>query len=144
MRTFPHAEIGVFVLQSTVNFWGYAVLADGQKIRVRAGSSDDGLIIEAGEPLAQEMKLLSVSTIEADGRRTYGEYEDEPIEEDQMGEEFVFEMAARFFGERLDQADDDSLFGAKLRRYDPIEVQRMAPRPAVQPEGSDKPWWKFW
>jgi hypothetical protein len=38
MKTFPQAEIGVMVLQSTVNFWGYALLAAGQKIRVRAGS----------------------------------------------------------------------------------------------------------
>jgi hypothetical protein len=154
MKTFPNTEIGAFVLQSTVNFWGYAVLADGQKIRARAGSSDDGTFLDHGSPLSQEFMLLAQSTLEEDGSRIYNleSFPDEPMTEDQMGEDFVFMLTERFFGQRLDSSDD-LLFETKFQAYgeQPIssesEVKKAAPpRQDVsqQPLNSPKPWWKFW
>lgn len=152
MKTFPYTEIGVFVLQSTVNFWGYAVLADGQKIRARAGSSDDGTFLDHGGPLAQEMALLAKSTVDADGYRMYtmDDYPDEPMTEDQMGEEFVFELSSRFFGEKLDRADDLLFetafvgFGPHAQAASSASNTAQTAQPSVQSTPAPKPWWKFW
>ncbi len=160
MKTFPQAEIGVMVLQSTVNFWGYALLAAGQKIRVRAGSSDDGTFVDEGAPLSQEMALLAKSTLDKDGQRTYmlDDFPDEPMTEDQMGEEFVFEFSKRFFGERLERADD-LMFETPFQGYhEAKQTEALPPRPVPPIEGpsyprqepsqapssAPKPWWKFW
>ena len=149
MKTFPNTEIGVFVLQSTVNFWGYALLADGQKIRARAGSSDDGTFLDHGAPLSQEMSLLSKSILQPDGSRLYPDDYDpeEPMTEDQVGEEFVFALTARFFDEPLNTADE-LMFETKLQQFGPAPAQDGT-NPKSSPVGDPpqtppKPWWKFW
>lgn len=149
MKTFPNTEIGVFVLQSTVNFWGYALLADGQKIRARGGSSDDGTFLDHGAPLSQEMSLLSKAILQPNGSRLYpNDYDPEqPMTEDQVGEEFVFALAARFFNERLDRADE-LMFETMLQAFGPAPAQvgtSSDANPAVdQTTTQPKPWWKFW
>jgi hypothetical protein len=124
----PHSEIGAFVLHSVVNYWGYAIIQNGQKIRVKSGNGDDGVTIDIGDPLPQEEELLSKSKVDADGKRLYhlDSDSDEPYTEDQVGEEFVFQMYRRYFGEQLDH--DDELIEVLCKGYS-IRV---------------KPWWKFW
>lgn len=57
-RIFPNSEICSIVLHSAVNLWGYSVTKNGQKIRARAGSSDDGTFVEIGEPLDEEKRTF--------------------------------------------------------------------------------------
>jgi hypothetical protein len=117
-RTFPTSEICSIVLHSSVNLWGYSVTKNGQKLRARAGSADDGTFVEIGEPLEEEKNLLSKSTVDNNGNRTYllEDFPDEPFTEDQVGENFVFEVCSRYFGEQLDMADD-LLFETILTGY---------------------------
>ena len=115
--TFPDAEICSFVLHSVVNLWGYSVFKDSQCIRARAGSSG-GTFLDFGEPLKEELELLSKSHIGANGKRVYlfEDYPDEPMSEDQVGENFVFEIAGKYLGEPLDSCDD-FLFETRLAGY---------------------------
>ena len=117
-RIFPNSEICSIVLHSGVNLWGYSVTKMGQKIRARAGSSDDGTFVELGEPLDEEKELFRKSTINKDGKRIYifEDIDDEPMTEDQVGENFVFAICKRYFGEELDRADD-LLFETTLQGY---------------------------
>lgn len=136
---FPDAEICSIVLHSVVNLWGYAIIKDGQKIRARAGSADDGTFVEFGEPLKEELDLLSKSRVNAEGKReyTFEDYPDEPMTEDQVGEEFVFEITGKYLGEQLDSCDD-FLFETKLEGYSYSRI--------INPSSvlAGKPWWKFW
>ena len=117
-QIFPNAEICSIVLHSTVNFWGYSIITNGQKIRARAGSADDGTFIDMGEPLEEEKDLLSKSKIDKNGKRIYllDEFADEPFNEDQVGENFVFSICKRYFDEELDSADE-LLFDTTLAGY---------------------------
>lgn len=148
-RLFPNSEICSIVLHSAVNLWGYSITKNGQKIRARAGSSDDGTFVELGEPLEEEKELLSKSTIHKDGHRTYlfEDIDDEPMTEDQVGENFVFAICKRYFGEELDSADD-LLFETNLKGYS-YGKANVKENKIKQPNSNlsaidKKPWWKFW
>ncbi len=103
----PNGSILAITLHSGVNLFGYAYFENGVQLRARAGSADDGVFIDEGEPLPEEQKLFDLSEMR-DGERIFkiedngrvGEYT-----EDQMGEEFVFELCRRALGERFDGSD---------------------------------------
>jgi len=140
---FPKSEVCSIVLHSSVNLWGYSVIKGGKKLRARAGSSDDGTFVELGEPLEQEKELLSKSTIDTNGNRSYllEEFPDEPMTEDQVGENFVFEICSRYFGTQLDRADD-LLFETVLIGYS-YSKDSQTTVTKTQTNNNQKPWWKF-
>jgi len=117
-ESFPDSEICSFVLYSPINFWGYSLVKNQEKLRLRAGSSKIGTYFDKGEPLPEEEPLLALSKLNAKGQRIY-HYEgfpDEPFEEDQMGEEFVFALTSRYFGENLD-GENELLQTIELQGY---------------------------
>lgn len=126
LSLFPSSEICVIELVSTVNFWGYKIFRNQQLIRHKVGGDEQGTLIDIGEPLPEELELLSKSFIDDEGNRKYHleEDEDEPYSEDKVGEEFVFEIVSRYFGQRLDEADE--FFDETLLT------------------GYKKSWWRFW
>lgn len=149
IKLFPDSEICSIILHSVVNLWGYAVIKNGQKIRARSGSADDGTFLEFGEPLPEETGLLSQSTVNGNGSRTYifESFPGESFTEDQVGENFVFEICSRYFGESLDSADE-LLFETILAGYrysnNSIALNQTNSN-VLQPAGkASKPWWKFW
>jgi hypothetical protein len=115
---FPNSELCAIVLHSGVNLWGYSISKKGSKIRVKAGSADDGTFVEIGDPIKEEQALLSKSTVSSNGQRTYllDEDDDEPLTEDQVGENFVFAISKRYFGVELDHAED-LLYETSLTGY---------------------------
>lgn len=106
MEKFPESEICAITLNSVVNEWGYAILKNNEKIRFRAGSHETGTVFNEGEILPEEKQLFSQSKLDGKGNRIY-ELDGEEFTEDQVGENFVFEIVSRYFGERLDAADSD-------------------------------------
>lgn len=147
-RIFPNSEICSIILHSVVNLWGYSVSKNGQKIRARTGSSDDGTFVELGEPLDEEKELLSKSKLDENGNRIYllDEFPDEPFTEDRVGENFVFSICKRYFEEELDSADDllfeTTLTGYKYGKI--IKVNKNINKQEQQQNDDQKPWWKFW
>lgn len=141
IEKFPDREICVLVLHSVVNLWGYAILKQGKKIRARAGSADDGTFLEFGEPIEEEMDLLSKSSFDAEGKRVYklSTDPDDVFTEDQVGENFVFALCYRYLGEELDAAENP-LYETVMTGYSFAKMKKQG--------GSDdlenKPWWKFW
>ncbi len=128
MDSFPYSEICFIQLVSTVNFWGYKLIDNGKVLRHRAGDGQrNGTYFDIGEPLAQEKELLAKSYFDEAGNRLYI-FEDDPNEiytEDQVGEEFVFKLCARYLGLPLDE-DDEFLYGIKFSCY------------------QKRSWWQFW
>lgn len=143
--TFPHAEICAVSLHSATNYWAYAIIRDDKKVRVRAGSADSGIMLDYGEPLEEELDLLSKAKLDENGKRLYffdGDV-DSSYTEDQVGENFVFELYKRYTGEALDR--NDELFNTNCRGYQ-FEQPAKAPRQFKSRLASieTKPWWKFW
>jgi len=105
---FPDTEICSLVLHSVINYWGYAIVKNDEKIRVRAGDTESGLLVEYGKPLEQELELLSKSKLDEQGNKIYflDDFPDKTFSEDQVGESFVFKMASRYFQMDLDKDDD--------------------------------------
>jgi hypothetical protein len=130
---FPDKEIAVIVLHSVVNLWGFSIIKNGKRLRTRAGA-DSGTIINFGTPLKEEEYLLSKSFIDGEsGEKMYLlDGWKEPCTEDAAGEEFVFSICSRYFGEKLDQAEE--LFETELAGY---EVAKALP-------ARSKPWWQIW
>lgn len=114
---FPDTEICALVLHSVVNLWGYSVCKNSQKIRARAGSHESGTIVEFGTPLPQETHLLSMSMVTPEGNRIYRlpSSPNDEYTEDQVGENFVFELSSRYFGQSF--ASDDDFFTVQLEAY---------------------------
>lgn len=105
---FPDSEICAVSLQSTINHYGFALIKNHKKERVKSGDADNGLIIDYGEPLKEELELLAKSKVNEKGERVYYLDHDptEPYYEDQVGENFVFEIFKRYTGEKLDSDNE--------------------------------------
>jgi hypothetical protein len=144
-RIFPDSEICSIMLHSAVNLWGYSITQNGKKIRARAGSSEEGTFVELGEPLDEEKELLSKSKLDEDGNRIYvfNDFPDEPLTEDQVGENFVFSICKRYFDEELDSADQ-LLFETTLAGYQFGKTSKINQNINQNTNSPKKAWWKFW
>ena len=124
----PRCTILALELHSVVNFYGYALFQNNALIRGRAGSADDGILLDVGEPRPEEKPLFERSAINSDGERVWREEFDGVVEEmdhSSMGEEFVFEVSRRFLGERFDSFDHDELAMSEFRPTPKSFWQRM-------------------
>lgn len=111
-QALPGATILALELHSVVNLYGYALFENKRLVRGRAGSADDGVFLDIGKPLAEEQPLFAQSVINGDGEQVWlDEFEGVVKEMDHscLGEEFVFEVSRRFFGQRFDCFDHDAL-----------------------------------
>jgi hypothetical protein len=86
----PNARLLIITLHSVVDLFGYAWFENGQFVRGRAGSADDGVFLDQGELLPIEAMVLD-------------------LDEDSGGEEFVMELCRPFLGCRLDEFSIENL-----------------------------------
>ncbi|WP_075344290.1 DUF6928 family protein [Tenacibaculum agarivorans] len=116
-EAFPeNTEICAIALHSVVNFWGYSISKNKVKLRVRGGSAESGTFIEYGEPLKEEKELLAkAKTIHGERLFHFDEVSDEYFTDDQVGENFVFEISKRYFNESIDT--NSLLFDTKLKGF---------------------------
>ena len=142
INRFPNTEICSIVLHSVVNLWGFAIIKNGEKIRVRAGSANDGTFCNYGKVQEEEKELFSKSSFDENGDRVY-KFEDMPDEifsEDQVGENFVFGISKRYFGEQIDYLDD--IFETEFSGFNYSENKYYNDN--EEKPSRKKPWWKFW
>ena len=103
LQLYPDGEVMAIVLHSVVNLWGYSVYARGQLLRSAAGDSDNGLLANTGEPLPEEVRSLQECAIDK-------------VDEEGDGEDLVFEVSVRMFGQRLDTFEELPLRLTTYRR----------------------------
>lgn len=118
IQTFPGKEIAALIENSTVGLFGYAILENGHKVRMKDGS-DGEIYHDAGELLPEEQVILA--------QEIFGEDELDEMREDGMSEEEVraavaFEaswrvpnlLSARYLGEPVRSIDIEQI---TLTRY---------------------------
>ncbi|CAN5433069.1 hypothetical protein BH11CYA1_BH11CYA1_41560 [soil metagenome] len=102
---YPQGKLLMFVLQSVINYFGYAYYENGKLVREFSGNSDDGVISDFGELQPEEKEIFANSKL-VDGKRIFSYDIAGTIEEfevDGMGDSLVFLMVGRYFGQPLDQ-----------------------------------------
>ncbi len=150
---FPDTDITTFILHSVVNLWGYSIAKNGKKVRVRIGSSEGGTMVDFGDMMEEEKELFAQSKLKENGERIFvlDDMPEEVFAEDQVGENFVFDISRKYFGESLDACDE--LLETKFQGYTFVKRNvEMAVKMESVPVASisdstmelKKPWWKFW
>jgi hypothetical protein len=146
-NTFQDTDIVTFILHSVVNLWGYSIVNNGKKVRVRAGDSEE-LIIERGEILEEEKELFSKSKLNDKGERVYifDDMPDDEFSDDQVGENFVFDISTKYLGQSLDACDE--LFETEFEGYtfskSKPEKEIESNNISIQNQKTKNPWWKIW
>jgi len=117
IAAFPDSEIAALAENSTVAEFGYTIIDNGQRIRVKHGC-DGEIYTNIGEPLAEEQAILAGHIFdpeELDEMR-------EDMDEDEVQNMITFEaswrtpaqISKRYFGDRIDNLDMDAI---KLTQY---------------------------
>ena len=109
LESFPTAELLVLELHSVSNYFAYACYDQGKLLRAYAGSADDGILIEVGELQPEEEALFVRSTMRNGVLYFTFADDNEEYTIDQIGEEIVFSLAARFFDAPLDEFASEDL-----------------------------------
>lgn len=112
IKLYPKGEILCLMLHSVVNLWGYCFYRGGELIRSAAGSADDGLLVDFGEPLPEENIILEkypIQTVCGEG----------------LGEELVFEISKRIFGKRIDEMEHIDLGLVVYKMIKPSVFNRL-------------------
>ena len=117
IQTFPGKEIAALIENSTVGLFGYALIEDGRKVRMKDGS-DGEIYHDTGELLPEEKEILA--------SEIFGEDELEEMREDGMSEEEVqatvsFEaswrvpnlLTKRYLGETVRSIDTEKVMLTK-------------------------------
>ncbi|MEZ6142778.1 MAG: hypothetical protein R3B84_19625 [Zavarzinella sp.] len=108
----PNCCCVALLLHSVVNLYGYAVFHNGKPVRIRAGCADDGEYLNFGVPIAEELPLDAKASTTPTGERIWTvdiQGTPEEFDHSSIGEEYVFAISKRFFGEQFDQFDHDQL-----------------------------------
>ncbi|MGD1893114.1 MAG: hypothetical protein ACFB15_21325 [Cyclobacteriaceae bacterium] len=114
---YTDAEIFIFSLHSVVNHYAFALIDCSMKVRAKCGDADNPLIIDYGDPLEEEKELLARAKVDSKGQRLFyfDDFPNEPFTEDQVGENFIFSISARYLGDSLD-AYNQELFEEEIMR----------------------------
>ncbi|MEM9287822.1 MAG: hypothetical protein AAGA36_05755 [Pseudomonadota bacterium] len=115
------ATYSSYVLQSTVNWYGFTVVREGCLIRQRHGTSDDGVQVHEGLPLDIELQaikqlakpddaasLLQIWQRGVGSAKVENEYGAFEIDQSSMGEDIVFALMETELGYRLDKSSTQS------------------------------------
>lgn len=117
IEQFPDSIILAITLLSTVNHYGFAIIENGKKKRVKVGDCNYPTSIEIGQITEEELVFQKDSKIDEDGQRIFFD-DGEWYPEDTIGEEYVFEISKRIFGYPLNRSQLDELhFETLLEKY---------------------------
>lgn len=127
IKLFPQSELLTVACISTTNAHGYSLIKTGIKTRVKMIDADNGFMYNLGEQFEEEQKIYARSKL-VNGQHVW-EFDFLPgdeFKEDQMMEEFTFEVAKRLLGVRIDLDEGDKLlFEVPFKKYLPnLEMEQ--------------------
>tara|TARA_B110000046_G_C13016331_1_gene408943 strand:+ start:1559 stop:2299 length:741 start_codon:yes stop_codon:yes gene_type:complete len=137
-KLFPNSEIVSVACHSAINYHGYSLIQNGKKLRLKT-ISDGERAQSYGKRTKEEEEIYKGSFVKK--KATYWKTELDPKEdigEDQMMEDFTFEMAKRRLGGRLDGAEGLEILPQSFIKYFPVKPIKLTEQDMV----SKKTTWK--
>lgn len=131
-KNYPESEVIHVACHSGNNYHGYSVIQNGEKVRYKAISADDK-VREWGNPLPEEEEIYSRATM-TEGGRVWRNGADDMLE-DQLMEDFTFDVARRRLGVRVDSGRSDELMAVPMTRYRVRSTPSERSKPHRQKEG---------
>jgi hypothetical protein len=117
IAAFPTSEIAALTENSTVDEFGYTIINNGQRIRVKHGC-DGEIYTDIGEPLLEEQTILAGHIFDPEELDEMREDMDEHEVQNMVAFEASWrapaEISRRYFGEIIDNLDTDAML---LTRY---------------------------
>jgi hypothetical protein len=117
VSTFPTSQIAALAENSTVDEFGYNIIDNGERIRVKHGC-DGEIYIDIGEPLPEEQAILAGQIFDPEELDEMREEMDEEAVQNMVSFEASWrapaEISKRYFGNRIDNLDVNDI---KLTRY---------------------------
>ncbi len=111
---FPDTEILSVACHSTVNYHGYSLIKNGEKQRLKYITADEPRRA-MGKDLEEEAAIYARS--HRVGEQYFWTIDGDEYQEDQLMEEFTFELAKRRLGFRLDMSNDIFFEERSFRKY---------------------------
>jgi hypothetical protein len=116
---FPNSVIGAIYSNETVGGFGFALIENGQRIRVKHGS-DGEIYNDIGNILQEEEAILSQPIFEEEELEEMSEDMDEEELKNYIAFEASYrvpmELTKRFLGERIDVLDGEAVKFTKFER----------------------------
>ena len=108
VKIFPKSEIVTVSCVSAVNFHGYSLIQNGEKIRLKYVAEE--MKHEFGNLFEEEIEIYR-NSYEEDGKLLWKDENDEDnfFTEDQLMEDFIFKVAKRRLGVQIDMEDGEKL-----------------------------------
>jgi hypothetical protein len=117
VAAFPATEIAVLMENSTVGQFGYSIIENGQRIRIKDGC-DGEIYNDIGELLPEEQTILAGHIFDPeeldDMREDMNEEEVQSMVTFEASRRTPSEISKRYFGDSIDNLDIDAI---KLTRY---------------------------
>jgi hypothetical protein len=97
---FPNSEIAALTLYDTVDLYGYSIIQDGKRVRVKSGA-DSEVYIDVGNRLKEEEDVLKKEIFSADEmkemKQKYTSKEVERFVENEVGVRVTHALLLRYF-----------------------------------------------
>ena len=117
VAAFPDSEIAILMENSTVGQFGYAIIENGKRIRIKDGC-DGEIYNDIGELLPEEQTIFAGHIFDPEEldemREDMNEEEVQNMVTFEAGWRTPAEISKRYFGDRIDNLDIDAI---KLTRY---------------------------
>jgi len=110
LAAFPNSEIAVLTLNGTTDLYGYSIIKDGKRQRVKSGA-DLELYVDYGEKLQEEIDVLKEKLFDDDElqemKEEYSKQELKKVIDQEVSIRAAFRLSKRYFGKAFDEAGSD-------------------------------------
>jgi len=108
--SFPNSEIAVLTLNGTVDLYGYNIIKDGKRQRVKSGA-DLELYVDYGDKLQEEITISKEKIFDEEELKDIeGDNSKEQVQkiiDQEVSIRTTFRLTKRYFGKQFDQVGSD-------------------------------------
>ena len=108
--SFPNSEIAVLTLNGTVDLYGYNIIKDGKRLRVKSGADLD-LYVDYGEKLPEEITISKEKLFDDEEfKEIKGDNTKEQVKkiiDQEISVRTTFRLTKRYLGKQFDETGSD-------------------------------------
>jgi hypothetical protein len=104
--SFPNSEIAALALYSTVDLYGYNIIKDGKRERVKSGSDLD-LYVDIGDKIPEELSVSKEKLFDDNELKGVKEDMAKRMRDQEISIRTTFRLTRRYFGKGIDEKGSD-------------------------------------